>query len=194
MNFKKIKPHQVFALGRSRPQKCLSLYASTREELEARFAELEELCAHPSRRQEWRPVLQGIRQLSQEITWPLPAPTLGMFVSELGGGYTHLPFAAKSLAVACDTFHVKPLLKWTQRERPFLVLSLIGEHPDLYEGNLSHLRRIARFEERVRHFRSPYRVAARRASQMLRGSSFPLVIIGPPKLTAELQTEESKPC
>ncbi|HEX4926282.1 MAG TPA: hypothetical protein VFV50_19465, partial [Bdellovibrionales bacterium] len=51
-----------------------------------------------------------------------------------------LPVDVERITVVADTFHVKPLLKWKQIDREFLLVGVEAGHASLYQGSLHALR------------------------------------------------------
>ena len=56
--------------------------------------------------------------------------------------YMSLPIELEESCVVADSFHVKPLLKWTQQDQDFFLIDFKDDSATLYLGSQSEFRRI----------------------------------------------------
>lgn len=67
---------------------------------------------------------------------------LGIFRSETSFRVIGLPVPVESSCVLATTFHVKPLLRWMQLDREFLLLGIGDDSATLYHGSQSSFRTV----------------------------------------------------
>ena len=68
--------------------------------------------------------------------------SIGLFRTENSFRALSLPVEVEPSCIVADTFHVKPLLKWIQLDREFLLLGLESNSASLYQGDLNTLKQI----------------------------------------------------
>lgn len=68
--------------------------------------------------------------------------SIGLFRTEKSFRALSLPMDIESSCIVADTFHVKPLLKWMQVDRDFLLLGLEAGSASLYQGNLYGIKHV----------------------------------------------------
>ncbi len=71
---------------------------------------------------------------------------IGIYHSEQFSGIVRLPTIISDLAVAADSFHIKPVLRCVQSRRSYYLLALRKKHADLYlvtVDGTKHVERIA---------------------------------------------------
>lgn len=119
----KVNPYHVLNLSPKEDFPCLSLYAGSERELVSLLGKAEELGIkkYDSKTLDllFKPIHGFLKKQKEIGTSPI-----ALFSSKGFAGYSRLPFSAKPLAVVASSFHVKPLLKWMQREHPFSLLEL----------------------------------------------------------------------
>jgi hypothetical protein len=180
-----IRPHNVLDLVPRCAVPCVSIYANSPSELGATLEEARQLLAgdigpEPARRL-LRP-LQRFRQAGR------PAFPLALFAADGFSGFTSLPFRTKAICVVARSFHVKPLLKWMQREQPFALLLLEAPEARLFQGTISTLEELESL---------PYREMAesggtcsaldRAVHRSVRSSRTPLILAGDVDLMASFR-------
>ncbi|SMF26882.1 hypothetical protein [Pseudobacteriovorax antillogorgiicola] len=67
---------------------------------------------------------------------------LGIFLNERSVRIIRIPFQVNPVLVVATSFHIKPLLKWLQIDRRFLVLGIRDEGLSLYDGTLTNIRKV----------------------------------------------------
>jgi len=116
---------------------CLSIYANSIDDLKLKLRQCRTKAAaergQPKVEQLFRPVRKLIAGLENE---PVEFP-MGVFVTQGLSCKMKMPIEVQSLGVLAESFHVKPLLKWMQREHPFSLLLLEETKATLYQGTLS---------------------------------------------------------
>jgi hypothetical protein len=65
---------------------------------------------------------------------------IGIFRNSSSFRVLNVPVEVENLCVVATSFHVKPLLRWMQLDREFLLLGLKDRSAALYRGNLHSLR------------------------------------------------------
>lgn len=101
-------------------------------------------------------------------------------------GFTTLPSIPKRLAVVATSFHVKPLLKWLQRERSFIVLNFESKHVQIYQGSLTHLRTIDKIHyEKNLGLDAFMKLVSRVTQSLFEGAKIPVVLAGSKFITGK---------
>lgn len=142
---KLIKPTEIFEMSTRGQSTCLTIYVNHPQEINDCLAEARRVAAKDLNETEMSELLAPVRYLIAHQKWnSSPLPT-GIFVREGFAGFMKIPFATKNLAVVASSFHVKPLLKWLQRDKPFFLLHLDQDKATLFQGSLSGLRPLDKF-------------------------------------------------
>lgn len=141
----KVNPYHVLNFGPKENFPCLSIYASSEQELSHLLGTAEELGLKKYDRKTLGPLFKSVNEFLSKRKRDGDDFPIALFSTQGFAGYSRLPFSAKPLAVVSDSFHIKPLLKWMQREHPFSLLHLKDQEAVLYHGSLSN------FEEMERH-------------------------------------------
>lgn len=173
----KVNPYQVINLTPKENFPCLSLYASSERQLMSLIGKAEELGAKKYDATTldvlFRPI-HGFLRKNRDVRYPL-----ALFSSRGFSGFSRLPFPAKPLAVVAESFHVKPLLKWMQREHPFSLLELREHEAVLYQGSLSHFEEIERLPYReLRTMDGVFSALDRAVYRSIQSSRVPLLLAG----------------
>ncbi len=135
---KRLNPHRVLHARNPELNTCVTLYANTPLDLHRNFEEAHRLLdTLPDGNDEHMLLGVAERFLRVAALEDMPYP-VAFFLSEHMSGFVPLPYEVKSLAVVSTSFHVKPLLKWLQREHRFLVLLLKDNEATIHEGTLGH--------------------------------------------------------
>jgi len=85
---------------------------------------------------------------------------LGVFRNENSFRILSLPVPVEQTCVVATSFHVKPLLRWIQTDREFLLLGVTDNSASLYQGNQSSFELVAKavfpaFMKKHSHGREP---------------------------------------
>jgi hypothetical protein len=85
-------------------------------------------------------IMEPLRTLARETRfWQGQLDGLAVFRSPDFLSFYRLPMALPERVVVADTFHVRPLIRFLQRERRYYVLALSRNHVTFYEGTSSGL-------------------------------------------------------
>lgn len=142
---KRLNPHHVFQAKKSDFYSSVSLYANSMAELQQCIKKARVLLKTAVNSQlDQKNIMKIDHFLQSDTVEDLQFP-VAFFVSEFVSGYIPLPFHVKSLAVVSTSFHVKPLLKWLQREHRYAVLLLGEDEATVFGGSLGHFKEIASF-------------------------------------------------
>jgi hypothetical protein len=109
----------------------------------------------------------------------IEAPVALFFSKELCG-FLPLPLHTASFTIVADSFHVKPVLKWLQRDRPFALLLMKKESAYLFYGSMTELKLQERFSYRqLVGFDGIFNSLDRAVYELLQKDKLPLVLAGP---------------
>lgn len=176
---KQIKPQDIFKIASPGISTCATVYANTPSELTSLIGEVQRLAQVDLTAKEVAELTAPITFLANSKKWKRKSESIGVFVTKGFAGYMGLPFEVKNLAVVANSFHVKPLIKWIQREKPFFALKLNADEPTLYQGSLSELRVIEQYQfKKARNIESIYEKLDKELNKVIFRSKQPLVLIG----------------
>mgnify|MGYP003337471705 CR=1 FL=1 len=174
---KKVNPYHVLNLNPQNNFPCLSLYASSERELVALIGKAEELGVKRYDAKTLDTLLKpihGFMKRKEEKNFPI-----ALFSTRGFGGFSNLPFTAEPLAVVSDSFHIKPLIKWMQREHPFALLELRELEAVLYQGSLGYFEEIERLSYReLRTMDGVFNALDRAVYRSIQSSRVPLLLAG----------------
>lgn len=109
---------------------------------------------------------------------------VAVFAAPGFSGLTYLPSIAKNLSVVSTSFHVKPLLKWLQREKSFVVIRLESKGTQFYQGSVTAMRAVDRLDRRRDEEEEEFYARTRRfARELFGGFSTPTLLAGPRSMT-----------
>lgn len=137
---KKIRPQDIFRVSTPGISTCLSIYVNHPSEIGAQIEEVERVSAADLDRKSIESLLNPVKYLMTTKKWILNDKPLGIFVTQGFSGFTILPFETKPLSVVANSFHVKPLLRWMQNEKPFTILHFEVDRAFLYLASGSEIR------------------------------------------------------
>ncbi len=137
---KKIKPQDIFKVSTPGISTCLSIYVNHPSEIASQIEEVERVSAVDLDLKAIENLLAPIKYLMSTKKWILNDKPLGIFVTQGFAGFTVLPFETKPISVVANSFHVKPLLRWMQNEKPFSVLHFEVDRAYLYLATASEIR------------------------------------------------------
>jgi hypothetical protein len=176
---KKVNPYHVLNLTPSEDFPCLSLYSATERDLASLMGKAEELGL---KRYDARTMDLLLRPIHRFLKWEAHDSKnypLALFVTKGFVGYSRLPFPTKPLAVVSNSFHVKPLLKWMQREHPFALLKLQEKEAVLYQGSLSYFEEIEILPYReLKTLDGVFNALDRAVYRTIQSSRVPLLLAG----------------
>jgi len=176
---KQIKPQDIFRIASPGISTCATIYANSPSELTGLISEVQRLAQVDLTAREVAELTAPITFLANSKKWKRKNEALGIFVTKGFAGYMGLPFEVKNLAVVANSFHVKPLIKWMQREKPFFALKLNSEKPTLYQGTLSELRVIEEYQfKKARSIETIYEKLDKELNKVIFKSKQPLILIG----------------
>lgn len=180
---KRVKPQDLFQRSIFGQSNCISIYTNDLKNLENQIQEIRKLASGDLSQNELNILLDPIRDFRESKKWKSLKAPAAFFVSRNFAGYLQLPFPTKDLAVAALSFHVKPLIKWLEREKPFFVIQVREPEILLFQGNFQGLNLLQRFD-----FDSPERTQQilegldRTLFEFVRNTRLPVLIYAPQKL------------
>jgi hypothetical protein len=175
----KINPYHVLNLTPKVDAPCLSLYASSERELAQLIEKAEELGLKSYDGATVDRLLKPMHTAFKYLGSSGLAYPIALFSTKGFSGYAKLPFATKPLSVVASSFHVKPLLKWMQREHPFSLLSMREKEAILYQGSLSYFEELERLEYReLRTMDGVFNALDRAVYRSIQSSRVPLILAG----------------
>lgn len=186
---KRVSPRSLI---QSRPlavSLCISIYAKDRSSL---LEGLEEAKLIASKDHESHVVGRAFSKIDEwlepETLDRLKYP-VALFASPGFAGFTNLPEIPMNLAVVATSFHIKPLLKWLQRERAFFVLSFEMTGVQLYQAGLTHMKAIERIDYDPRYTFDEFLSVVHRVTNSLGDDlSTPTILAGPKSVTDRYYT------
>lgn len=175
----KVNPYHVINLSPLEDFPCLSIYANTEQQLASLIGKAEEMGREKYNPQTLDTIFKPIHRFLKNFHAEKNKNPIALFSTKHFAGFSRLPFETKPLTVVANSFHVKPLLKWMQREQPFSLLKLNDKGADLYQGSLSHFEQIERLSYRqLRTMDGVFNALDRAVYRSLQSAKVPLVIAG----------------
>ncbi|NCN27315.1 hypothetical protein GW915_07045 [bacterium] len=109
------------------------------------------LC-HALSLQEEERFLQPVRDLlDDESLLKKLKGTIGIFRTPDSFRVMSIPIEVEAICVVATTFHVKPLFKWIQADREFILVGLDDHGANLYRGNLNSMKKIGEYKFKSRY-------------------------------------------
>lgn len=175
----KVNPYHVLNLSPKEDFPCLSLYAGSERELLFLLGKAEDLGLQKYDSKTLDLLFKPVHRFLKRHNRELEAAPLALFTNKCFAGYSRLPFFAKPLAVVANSFHVKPLLKWMQREHPFSLLELREQEAVLYQGSLTYFEEIEKLPFReLRTMDGVFNALDRAVYRSIQSSRVPLLLGG----------------
>ncbi|MBY0383583.1 hypothetical protein K2X05_00360 [bacterium] len=110
---------------------CISIYLRDSSQMDASLEKIRTLFLNDNKIDIFDFLTQPIKKFNFQQK-NLTQQPIAVFLSPYNSFWVELPFVTKDIHVAADTFHVKPILKWQQREKPFYLLRIIDSTASLY--------------------------------------------------------------
>lgn len=142
---KLIKPHDIFKFAPPRTATCLTIYINQPSEVSSILMEVRRVAGADLKEDQIAELLSPVRYLLSSNKWQSSNQSVGIFVTKGFAGFMKIPFETKKLAVVSNSFHVKPLLKWMQREKPFFLLHLATDKATLFQGSINGINPVEEF-------------------------------------------------
>lgn len=175
----KVNPYHVLNLTPKNDFPCLSLYADSERELVTLLSKAEELGAKRYSAKTLDSLLRPIHGFLKNQQKEVGDVPIALFCTSSFAGYSRLPFKANPLAVVSNSFHIKPLLKWMQREHPFSLLQLKEQEAVLYQGSLSYFEEIEKLPyNELRTMDGVFNALDRAVYRSIQSSRVPLLLAG----------------
>lgn len=176
---KRISPAYIIEVAPRITGPCLSIYANSPLELATVLGDAIAIAKRDLTQDETRRLFRPLVKFLRSKDFGNLEFPLAFFVTRGFAGHAKLPFSTKGLAVVASSFHVKPMLKWLQREHPFSLLLLKDREASIYSGNLSDFYRVVTFPyESFQTMDGVYRALDEAVGQVLRGRKVPLILAG----------------
>lgn len=181
MNF--IKPTELFKISVPGNSTCLSIYANSSKEMAQVLGDAKRLAFQDLSATEVAALFLPITTyLRNNREWTKP---MAFFVTKGFAGMLVLPFKTKNLSVVALSFHVKPILKWLQRERPYYLLHLKDDRASLYKGTMSELQSVKDFMHvALSDIDGIYHDLDSTLYNLLQREQHPLMLAGNPRLVS----------
>lgn len=127
------KTNLVDVLMKSLFQKgpCISIYVKDSSQIDSSLEKVRSLFLKENKMDIYDFLTHPIRKFNFQQKSSNQQP-IAVFFAPYNSFWVELPFVTKDISVAADTFHVKPILKWQQREKPFYLLRIIDSMASLY--------------------------------------------------------------
>lgn len=175
----KINPYHVVGLTPKAGSPCLSIYAGSEIELAHLMEQAEVLGLKSYDARTVDSLLKPVHRVFKNMEFKDSNFPIALFSSKGFSGCARVPFRTKPLSVVASSFHVKPLLKWMQREHPFSLLVLREQDAVLYQGSLSHFEVLERLEYReLRTMDGVFNALDRAVYRSIQSSRVPLILAG----------------
>lgn len=175
----KINPYHVLNVSPKEGTPCLSLYAACEKDLAHLMGKAEEVGLRSYDASTVDRLLRPVHRFSK-IAFNDPSIfPLSVFSCQGFAGYTKIPFSVSPLVVVANSFHMKPLFKWMQREHIFSVLCLREQEATLYQGSLSHFEELEKMPYReLRNMDGVFNALDRAVYRSIQSSRVPLILAG----------------
>lgn len=126
---------------------CISLYLPThrggsaddRKQFEGLVRRARELLAHDLPASATKTLLAPLEELPTDALWNDALEGLAVFHSADHSAYYRLPARVPQLVVVSDSFHVRPLIGYLQRNRTYYLLNLSQNYVSLLRGDAAGL-------------------------------------------------------
>lgn len=181
---KLITPFDIFKTSNPGQSACLTIYVNSPQEIESCLSEAWRVARKDLTEPEFTELLAPVRHLMGSKKWKATQVATGIFVKKGFAGFMKIPFETKTLAVVARSFHVKPILKWLQREKPFFLLHLDRDNATLFQGSMSHLKPLEKFKfNPSRSLDSALDLVEKSVHRKIQKSQQPLILSGEDVLT-----------
>lgn len=181
---KKIKPFDIFRIASPGLSTCVSIYINDPSNIKTTLAEARRIASKDFEIEIVNSLLDPIEYLAKSKKWLKSQSPTGIFVTKGFAGFMNIPFDIKDLVVVADSFHVKPLIKWMQIEKPFYLLHFGSYQARLFQGELSGLKELEAIEyKKAKSKDTSIAYLERGISTLISHSHMPLILSGDPSDT-----------
>jgi len=144
---KQISPKELWQVVSPGTQTCLSIYINKKTDLTTALEEIRRVSETEMTQDQLNHLIAPIEDFYTLVDGPIAEDRpMGIFVTNNFSGYCSLPFNTKVIATVAKSFHFKPLIKWMQQDRSYLVVHFEEKMIMLYEANLSSFKLQETFE------------------------------------------------
>lgn len=176
---KRVNPRSLF---QARPQAaaiCISIYANDKKALVYAVEEARLICLKDHGQGSVERAFNEIDRWLADGDHENAHYPVALFASTEFSGVTSLPAIARNLTVVANSFHVKPLLKWLQRDRSFLILKFEERRARLMQCGLSNLKNIDILEVAESEWSDEsLKLAGRVANEVFAQLDVPVIVAG----------------
>ncbi|MFZ4404049.1 MAG: hypothetical protein ACOYOK_08110 [Pseudobdellovibrionaceae bacterium] len=137
---KHISPKDIFKVAPPGRSVCLSIYLNHPDELKSLIYDAKKVASADLDEATIDQLIKPVMYLLKNKKWNTKAEPTGIFITKGFAGYIKIPFEVKSVSVVSSSFHVKPILKWLQKEKPFFLLEFKAKEALLFCGGLTDLK------------------------------------------------------
>jgi hypothetical protein len=181
---KMIKPYEIFKISSPGLSTCLTIYVNHPSQIHSLLAEAYRVASADLTDLQINELMAPVRHLIRNKKWWASSQATGIFVNRGFAGFMKIPFEVKNLAVVANSFHVKPLLKWLQREKPFYLLHLNRDTATLFQGSLSEIRPVEKFNfSKSKTIDFSLDLVERSVFRLIQRTNQPLIVSGDLQMT-----------
>ncbi len=179
---KVIRPNDIFTISKPGAQICLSVYANSAHELVEHVLHIEKIAKKDMDPDLLDELLEPFFHFMSFYTWDQESfKTVALYSTRGFSGYLELPFHSKALGVVSKSFHVKPLFKWLQREKPFFVVKIEADKAVLSMGSLSGIQKITEL------YAPSLKNQSRKLYSVIKNERYPLILVGEENATRRMR-------
>jgi hypothetical protein len=125
---------------------CVSLYCNSQDEVYDLYQEVNKILQNEGKAKIAKKYFNAIFKVIKNKKLKSTDFPVGFFLN----GDTHLlaplPFQIEKTSVVASSFHIKPLLKWSQRQMAFYVLNIEADSAMIYEGSVTSINLVAKIK------------------------------------------------
>jgi len=184
-----VTPFEIIRQSSEQDKVCLSIYAHSMDDFPQLLAQARALARKSHDEMDALMLVSAAEHFRHVWSRMQSVTPVALFMSRDFSGYTPLPFASRNLAVMSRSFHVKPLIKWQQREKPFALVLLQRAMAQLYlsaAGDMKLLR-----QEGFQNLQGSAEILRKLASHILAeldDARLPIIISGEDSMVQTLKT------
>ncbi len=176
---KKVSYSKIIQMKTDSDFPCVSLYCNSQDEIYDVFLEAQKILLQEKKDKISKKYLNAIFRLVKVKKLRSSDFPIAFFLNGETHLWTTLPFKSTKTSVVATSFHIKPLLKWTQRDMAFTTLHIADQSVFLYEGSVATFALINQMEinsslDSIRKFK----LINQFLRQNLISSKTPLIVAG----------------
>lgn len=158
---------------------AVSLYCNSQDEVYDSFLEVQKILVAEGKNKIAKKYLNAIFRLVKVKKLRTTDYPVAFFLNGDSHYWTTLPFQVTRSSVVASSFHVKPLLKWTQREMGFSALHMTADSVQLYEGSMASFSLMNELNvKKITSESKKFKLITQFVHQNLMSLKVPLVVCG----------------